>query len=1238
MSKFYKFLTIAFLFFFYFEGIDAQVNLAPSATVTASTCNTGTCASFNNLNYGTCGTQEVWIATSTPPDPTLGVNWIEWNWTSVKTINKMVIHHAQNNARFLTGGTFQNWNGTAWVTVSTFTNLPMQCINTINIPTTSTRRFRVTGFLMQGTGQLSNPNFREIEIFGPNVNNDAAVTFLTSPDICTYNQQIVAKVSNAGKKRLDSFRLYWSVNNVLQSVNYFKSGLLTGIDTTIILKSSYAFTANTTYTIKAWTFMPNGQTDSTPGNDEMTVTVNFFGNPTPPTVTNFIQCGNGRPMLSATPFSAADSILWFSAPTGGTLLGIGKTITGPYITKTSDFYAQAMKIGTKVNLVNGGATTGVNITQSNYYGGMMNITTNMDIVLDSITVRLWYNASPSDFRLYYKTGTYVGSETNPNAWTLINSGRARFFNIGTQYYARVSAKSLLLAGSQTYGIYYTVDIGSGGAGNSLYTINPGTLATTAEMSVLPAGSVIIGLFGGTQVLANYRAYMEFMYSKQCSNPSRTMLTVTVKPRPIGATVAKGSTFKGQFRIGDMTTPDVSEVGKTIVYELVPPTGYTNAGHGTTWFVSGIVAKTRYGTIVPSTDYITVPPSGSGPGTVTFTPKSKWLDSFITFSVSFADLGPYFCDSTVTRTVVVAPTPRPNFIVPSTICLGDEILFDNSTFIHSGNATYMWYFGNGDSSDSHSPVYEYNAAGLYFVKLVAKSFPWNVLHDTTITVDIGEVPDARFKVNNQCQGLPVTFQNQTTIGNGILTYVWDFGDGTPTSTSTNPTHLYSSPGAYQVTLLATANGCVSKLVKNAYLFAKPVPSFTKLSGSCLNSEFNFRNTSTIALGQFGSLWNFDDVGNRATEKDPKYYFVTSGVKNIQLRVISEFGCTDSITQAIVVRQTPTTDFTFPFACSRTPTPFNNTTNLNGEALQIYQWDFGDGFTSSATSPVKNWFSIGPRLVTLKTTLANGCSSEMTKEVVVGVQPDVSFEVEDRCAGHEVPFTNTTTYTQGNITYLWTFGDGNSSVESAPVHAYSSVVSQTYTVKLKANIAGGCADSFSKTVTIQALPTTCNFDIVGNPNASKVLPLNFVPTGGSSTGISYRWLTGDGNSITSNGTGATYKYKLHGKYCVTMVARNIAGCECSATKCVKLTTGLEELENHRALVYPNPNTGVFTVSLAGGNMEGMTVNAYNALGELVKTQTVSEGNAVVDLSDYASGVYTIQVVTGKYSTTAMVTVSR
>lgn len=1229
VNKYLK--SLLFCFTLAWSVVQAQQNIAPQATVTASTCNTGACATLNDLNFGTCGTQIMWISTGTPPSTTPGVNWIQWDWTSPKVVNRFIIHHAQTNTRFLAGATIETWNGSSWVFVSTFANLTPACSSVVNFPTTTTSRLRITSFTMSGT-QLSNPNFREIEVFGPTVNNDAGVTALTNFNTCIYSQKIDATVTNLGKRRLDSFRLHWSVNNVPQGTQYINSSLLTGQSASYTLSSSYTFTANTQYTIKAWTTTPNGTVDSLPTNDEFTSIFNFMGAPDNPSVTNFVQCGRNFPTLSATTTNPADSIFWYDAASGGNLLGFGKTIKGPFTVATRTFYAEAAKLSANTWVSTTG-TTGVNVRQTEPYGGMQTITVNKQVLLDSIQFRLWY-ATPTNvgYQLYYRVGAHTGNLTTPSAWTKINEGVANFVTQNGMNYGRVSAKSLNLPPG-TYSFYLTTDLDFG-AGNSLYSVLNGPGAANADISILAGGNIIIGKFGSTQTLT-YQPELRYIYKNQCVSTGRTGLTVTVKPTPIGASIVQGNGFQGQFRNGNVSDPDVIELNKNLVYELTPPSGFNNADHGSTWFISNVSARTQYNIVVPGSDYTVTYPSGGNGGIVTFNPKSQWLDSFITFSIKIADLGPHFCDSTVRRTVYVAPTPKPNFTFPAAICLGETTLFENLSTIHSGFSNFKWYFGDGDSSDFNSPVHAYKAAGPYFVKIVATSFRWNVSKDTTILVNIGEVPQVDFKVKNACQGANVVLTNNTIIGNGVLSYEWDMGDNSATLTTLNVSKAYTNPGPYKVTLTATANGCTAAKTKVVYQFAKPVANFNLLEGLCLNDQFKFVNASTISIGQFGNKWDFNDMGNIASDFNTNYQFASSGTKNVKLTVISEFGCVDSVTKPIVVRQTPTSDFSYPFACDRTATPFTNLTNLNGETALRYDWSFGNNQTSTQISPVVSWPATGKRNVTLKTTLINGCSDIITKEIFVGVQPKADFEFEDKCSDEPVTFTNLTTFTNGKINYEWNFGDQNKSQIASPVHQYDPVTgSQTYFVQLKASIEGGCQDSIIKGVQINPLPTTCDFNIQRNwaVNSRNYV---FTPTGGNPAGMNYTWILGDGNKANSTSGGTNYTYKGNIKYCITMIASNAAGCECSTTKCITVNTSVNDIDNSMINIYPNPTDGIFTIQTEGEST--YTVQIFNAIGELVLERTVSNATESFDLSAEASGIYTIKIVGTEGVTTQKITIT-
>ncbi|MDP3927447.1 MAG: hypothetical protein Q8R57_00340, partial [Bacteroidota bacterium] len=163
-SKIFALTLLTLVSFTYSFGQIA--NIAPNAVATAFGGGQAPWQ-WNQINdniYGTCGTQLAFVWTATPPD---GTEWMEWEWTSPKTIGKIVINHAQTTGRFLAGGIIQRWNGSAWVNHHTFSGLSQAlCDNDIVLPTLLTsNRLRITGFVCGPTGQQSNVNFREIEIW-----------------------------------------------------------------------------------------------------------------------------------------------------------------------------------------------------------------------------------------------------------------------------------------------------------------------------------------------------------------------------------------------------------------------------------------------------------------------------------------------------------------------------------------------------------------------------------------------------------------------------------------------------------------------------------------------------------------------------------------------------------------------------------------------------------------------------------------------------------------------------------------------------------------------------------------------------------------------------------------------------------------------------------------------------------------------------------------------------------------
>ncbi len=256
-------------------NVKAQLNIAPAATASASTCNTGACSTLNDNLFGTCGTQIMWI-TSSATNPGSAV-FIQFTWLSMQRMNKITIHAGESANRFLGGGTIQIWNGSAWVNHSTFTQSTGVCNYDINFPAISTTQLRIVDIVVTGT-QSSNANFREIQIWSaPSGTNDAGVASIDSPyTYCSAgNFDVKATIRNFGVNQISGVTVNWSVNGSLQTPLTYTSLLDTaggsGAYAAQVTLGTYSFPSNSVV-VKAWTSLPNSVVDTARGNDTSTVT------------------------------------------------------------------------------------------------------------------------------------------------------------------------------------------------------------------------------------------------------------------------------------------------------------------------------------------------------------------------------------------------------------------------------------------------------------------------------------------------------------------------------------------------------------------------------------------------------------------------------------------------------------------------------------------------------------------------------------------------------------------------------------------------------------------------------------------------------------------------------------------------------------------------------------------------------------------------------------------------------
>ena len=711
---------------------------------------------------------------------------------------------------------------------------------------------------------------------------------------------------------------------------------------------------------------------------------------------------------------------------------------------------------------------------------------------------------------------------------------------------------------------------------------------------------------------------------------------TVLPAPGGAVFnISAKTTKALYQYGKPN--DITVLNVPVIYDVPAPTKYSNSTYGTSSDWQAFVqAYTASGRSIPGMSF-TAPASGTDMEVTFVTTDNTLEDSMLTMVIRVLDNNNN-CDTFVKRNVFIYPSIRPSFNFPAQICEGESVLFENKSLVNSGSMEFMWDFGTGNSADNTEapePVFQFPSNGTYKVKLTAKTVPHGFSFDTIVDVTVNPIPTVAFTKGNACEGQELNFKNNSTPT--TATMKWTFGDGSQTNTF-SPKKKYTNPGTYNVTLSANLNGCVASLTQKVYQFSRPNADFTKVEGTCDNDDWSFRNNSTISSGLLGSIWDFDDNGTVSTDFNANHDFETYGSKKIQLVTTSEFGCSDTVTKSINVKESPKAAFINGPLCSVKPTEFTNTTlDVNG-ATANYTWNFGDGMTSGAKSPTHDWMgNLGPKTVTLLVSLDNGCSQLVSKDLVVLTQPKPNFSANDVCAGDDVIFVNNTTWAQGEITYKWDFGDGTTSANSDPTKKYNTTVTLTPFVTLYAYIAGGCGDSITQNITINETPRTCDF--IATPDYSygfygmELEPVNGSGVTGGQDGVEYLWVyEGGGNDRTDGDdvdASSRNNFATDGTYKVTMRARmKQTGCECSITKTVVMNrASVEDMQKMGVAVYPNPSNGLFFVETSESFGQKVNIEMMSMSGSVVKRMTnVAGGKLPVDASDLSNGVYMVKVSNG------------
>lgn len=285
------------------------------------------------------------------------------------------------------------------------------------------------------------------------------------------------------------------------------------------------------------------------------------------------------------------------------------------------------------------------------------------------------------------------------------------------------------------------------------------------------------------------------------------------------------------------------------------------------------------------------------------------------------------------------------------------------------------------------------------------------------------------------------------------------------------------------------------------------------------------------------WDFGN-GQQSNAQNPHVTYTTPGVFNVRLIVHNGAGAgAVEKDNYITVFSYPSPKFTsnYTLACTPANIQFTDESSPGEGSITSWNWDLGDGSTSTVENPSHTYTQTGYYNITLKVANSNGCSysASVTRylRILGGVQPNFAFnQSSTSCAA---PFTGqllNQSAGPGNLSYAWTMSNGATpatSADTSPIVTFPN--GGQYNVALQVSSSLGCSATAQQTLSFSN-----NSAVLNGPATACVNTPETFTDGSTPLPATVIWDFGDGtggntSSVikTFTATG-TYQVKLVNKY--------------------------------------------------------------------------------------------------------------
>lgn len=510
----------------------------------------------------------------------------------------------------------------------------------------------------------------------------------------------------------------------------------------------------------------------------------------------------------------------------------------------------------------------------------------------------------------------------------------------------------------------------------------------------------------------------------------------------------------------------------------------------------------------------------------------WSTGATTPTISVNQSGKYWVRATnifgeISSDTIHVTYPQYALLSDNVICTGETTVW--STNLPKSDFTFLWQ--DNITTDS---AYSITQGGQYFVT-ISDGFGCSVTTQTiTVTEDTFPLTASLGNDTSLCAGNQITLMSGLSAG---LSYTWSTGSNASAITITNT-------GQYSV-IVTNTNSCVAKdtiVVTIAGL--APVTDFT-VTQKCTHNQTSFTDLSTSSNSITSYTWNFGDplsASNTSTLSNPFHTFSDTGMYTVHLIIKTNVGCEGSVQKNIHIAPTPTVNFTNGISCQNDSTLFSSLATGGNYPISAYNWNFGDGGASSATSPKHLYANQQNYTVKLVVTNSAGCKDSLSKLITVRGQVKADFTYGPPCKNTLTSFQDVSIVPApaASHTRLWSFSIPTNTA-SGMNPSYTFTTSGVHSVTLTVNGTNGCSSKITKLVSVFVKPTVsfsvpviCAKDTVTVTNTS---------TPGSGVIATSNWKLN--NVSFSSALNPTLSITTAGNYTVGLIVTNSAQCRDSVT---------------------------------------------------------------------------------------------